>query len=156
MSQNIEDDIDIAPTPDFVPQGQPDYMNSFRQIIHGKIDKLAEGERTTLKALQQEIQEQITFRGMGNITPVISMIVRERNDITIELGRYGGIYKGIRTKAAKEPDTRARCEHCHQVIRQKTGPRKKKIEAKNEEPSDIDSEEESFDEDMEDEESSDE
>lgn len=102
-----------------------DNFTRITEVVVTAIESLQDGEKTTLKELQQLVAEQTGIKG-SNIGPVISMVVKNHGGVTIELGRYGGIYKGIRTKAEKPADVRPRCAHCHQVIRQKTGPRKKK------------------------------
>jgi len=101
-----------------------DTVMRITEVVINALDKLNDGEKTTLKELQTLVADQTGLKG-SNIGPVISMIVRTHGDVSVELGRYGGIYRGKRVKPEKAPDTKTRCNHCHQVIRQKTGKRKK-------------------------------
>lgn len=135
-----EDDVDVEPTvgvsgnetnvasPEMKATAQSqahDTVMRITEVVINALDALKDGEKTTLKELQNLVAEQTGLKG-SNIGPVISMIVKTHGGITVELGRYGGIYKGVRVRPEKPVDTKPRCAHCHQVIRQKTGPRKKK------------------------------
>ncbi len=132
----MEDDIDIAPTVGQKGESSSamvqatDQMSRISIIVNAALDKLKDGEKTTLKDLQKLVSDETQQKG-SSIGPVVSFIVKQRqttlNDVSVELGRYGGIYKGIRTRVAKAEDVRPRCDHCKQVIRaKKNGPRKKK------------------------------
>lgn len=135
---DMEDDIDIEPTVGM--KGEPssqamaqatNEMGRISIIVNAALDKLKDGEKTTLKELQKLVNDETQQKG-SSIGPVVSFIVKQRqttlNDVSVELGRYGGIYKGTRTRVSKPEDVRPRCEHCKQVIRaKKTGPRKKKV-----------------------------
>lgn len=133
-TENDVDDVDVEPTvgvsnpPEARSAAQSqahDTVHRITEVVITALDALADGEKTTLKELQTLVAEQTGLKG-SNIGPVISMIVKTHGGVTVELGRYGGIYKGVRVKPEKVPDNKPRCAHCNQVIRQKTGPRKKK------------------------------
>lgn len=94
-------------------------------VVLSALDQLEDGKKTTLKELQALVADKTGLKG-SNIGPVISMIVKTHPDVSVELGRYGGIYRGHRVRPEKPVDTKPRCLHCNQVIRQKTGKRKKK------------------------------
>lgn len=119
-----------APSPSKPVPQMGDSWNRIGQIVVAQLDSMKDGEKTTLKTLAQLVSEQTGIKGTG-ILPVISLIVKGYSGVSIELGRFGGIYKGQRPSAMREPDTRQRCPSCKQVIRQKTGPRKKKEEQSN-------------------------
>jgi hypothetical protein len=103
-----------------------DVMNQVASIVETHLNGMKEGEKITLKDLSKKVFDQTGLVG-SIVTPVISLLTKTWPGITIEKGRFGGIYKGGRAVTAKKPDDRERCQHCKQVIRTKpTGPRKKK------------------------------
>lgn len=117
------------PTPSVPPTAvvqSSNVMSVVADIVVNYLNGMQQGEKITLKDLAAKVSEKTGLQGSA-VIPVISLITKSYEGITIEKGRFGGIYKGGREVTAKKPDERKRCETCHQVIRTKpTGPRKKR------------------------------
>lgn len=101
-------------------------MKTVSSIVADYLEGMKPHEKITLKSLAQLVCDKTGIQPTV-ATPVISLLTKNWPGITIEKGRFGGIYKGGREVEAKKPDERPRCGHCHQIIRAKpTGPRKSK------------------------------
>lgn len=85
------------------------------QVVVEYLDSMSTGDKTTLKNLAKIVQERAGVKETG-ITSIISIVVRSYPGVSMEYGRFGGIYKGGRP--LKE-DNRKRCEKCNQIIREK-------------------------------------
>ena len=97
-----------------------DTMARAAAVVVGYLDSMPDGTKVTLKDMARLVQEQTNLTG-SNILPIISLIVKSYDGISMERGRFGGIYKGSRTK--KPVVVRERCVACKQMIRVKsTGP----------------------------------
>lgn len=81
----------------------------------GHLDAMKEGEKTNLKELAEKVAKDLDV-SVTQVNPFVHMAVQTYDGITVSRGRYGGIFKGIKTK---KEDHRSRCETCGQVIRQK-------------------------------------
>lgn len=78
------------------------------------IDELEHGKKITVKDLSEKIAAKTYGMSLGNVTNLVQMFLKDCKDITVEIGRNGGIYKGGKQKRV---DNRPRCTQCNQVMR---------------------------------------
>ena len=89
-------------------------MNEVFKYTQSIIDTMQQGEKIVAKDLAEKVYAKTDGIPMGNVASLVQMFTKRCKDVTVEIGRNGGIYKGGKVKRV---DTRKRCDTCHQVIR---------------------------------------
>lgn len=77
------------------------------------IEKMQDGEKITVRDLVDKVAAEVKM-GIGNVHNLVQMFLKKRKDVTVEIGRGGGVYKGGKPKRV---DNRPRCTSCNQVLR---------------------------------------
>lgn len=77
------------------------------------IENMQQGEKITVRDLVDKVSAEVKM-GIGNVHNLVQMFLKKRKDVTVEIGRGGGVYKGGKPKRV---DNRPRCASCNQVLR---------------------------------------
>lgn len=109
---NMSNDIKNKTTPEensSIYVGMNEVFDKTRSII----DSLSHGERIKTQDLADKVISQVKMP-ISNVMNLLRIFLKDCKDITIEVGRDGGIYKGGKVPRV---DKRKRCESCGQVVR---------------------------------------
>jgi hypothetical protein len=92
-----------------VYEGMNEVFDHTCRIIEG----MQQGEKITVRDLVDKVAAEVKM-GIGNVHNLVQMFLKKRKDVTVEIGRGGGVYKGGKPKRV---DNRPRCTSCNQVLR---------------------------------------
>lgn len=92
-------------------------MNEVFKFTRVIINDMKQGEKITVRDLSDKVAAQIDNLPSGNITNLVQMFLKQCKDVSVEIGRGGGVFKGGKPKRV---DIRPRCQTCNQVIRNDT------------------------------------
>lgn len=91
-------------------------MNEVFGLVQISISEMKNGEKITVRDLIDKISAQLPKMQAGNIANLVMMYVHSSKEVSVEVGRGGGIYKGGKPRRV---DPRPRCPTCTQVLNQK-------------------------------------
>jgi hypothetical protein len=115
-----DNSIDIEPSskenPSYKITNEPVYKGMDEVFEHTRkiIEGMDQGEKITVKDLADKVHSKVIEMPVGNVTNLVQMFVKRSKDVTVEIGRGGGVYKGGKPKRV---DNRPRCPSCNQVVR---------------------------------------
>jgi hypothetical protein len=93
--------------------GMTEVFEHTRRII----SDMKQGEKIGMKDLIDKVSSQIATMSSSNVMNLVQMFCKQSKEVTVEVGRGGGVYKGGKLPRV---DTRTRCPHCNQVVRMET------------------------------------
>lgn len=80
------------------------------------LSSLADNAKTTLEELCDKVTAETKYP-RGQVRQFIMLYIKsEEAGVTVERGRYGGIFKGGRKK---KHEARPRCPHCNSLVKKK-------------------------------------
>lgn len=88
-------------------------MNEVFEHTRRIIEDMQQGEKITVRDLVDKVSSEVNM-GIGNVHNLVQMFLKKRKDVTVEIGRGGGVFKGGKPKRV---DNRPRCASCNQVLR---------------------------------------
>jgi hypothetical protein len=81
-----------------------------RQII----DTMKQGEKIAIRDLVDKVAAKVDHMSGGNVMGLVQLFCKKSKEVSVEVGRGGGVFKGGKPKRV---DNRPRCATCHQVVR---------------------------------------
>lgn len=88
-------------------------MNEVFAHTRNIIDTMQQGEKIGIRDLADKVAAQVEMPS-GNVMSLVQLFCKRSKDVSVEVGRGGGVFKGGKPKRV---DTRPRCPTCHQVVR---------------------------------------
>ena len=89
-------------------------MNQVFEHTKCIIDTMKQGERIGIRDLADKVAAKVEMSN-SNVMNLVQLFCKRSKEVTVEVGRCGGVFKGGKLKRT---DQRKRCETCHQVIRE--------------------------------------
>jgi hypothetical protein len=89
-------------------------MNAVFAQTRKIIDAMEHGGKMTVKDLSDRVQAEVSDMSIGNVANLVQMFLKKSKDVSVEIGRGGGVFKGGKPQRV---DNRPRCATCHQVVR---------------------------------------
>ncbi len=105
-----EDNIPTVTPELFVYGGMNEVFEHTRTIING----MQQGDKIGMGDLVDKVAAQVEMMSAGNVANLVRIWCKQSKDVSVEVGRGGGVYKGAKKKRV---DQRKRCETCNQVLR---------------------------------------
>ena len=90
--------------------GMNEVFDHTRQII----DTMKQGEKIAIRDLVDKVAAKVDHMSGGNVMGLVQLFCKRSKEVSVEVGRGGGVFKGGKPKRV---DNRKRCETCHQVVR---------------------------------------
>ena len=103
-SLNVVDEQSLS-----VYAGMNEVFEQTRQII----DTMKHGEKIAIRDLVDKVASKVDMSG-GNVMGLVQLFCKRSKEVSVEVGRGGGVFKGGKPKRV---DTRPRCATCNQVVR---------------------------------------
>ncbi len=100
--------------------GMNEVFDHTRQII----DTMKQGEKIAIRDLVDKVAAKVDMSG-GNVMGLVQLFCKRSKEVSVEVGRGGGVFKGGKPKRV---DNRPRCITCHQVVRAEVQKNKNDIE----------------------------
>jgi len=91
-------------------------MNEVFEHTRKIFEPMQQGERIGIKDLVDKVTSQVELSS-GNVMGLVQLWCKKSKEVTVEVGRGGGVFKGGKPKRI---DHRPRCGTCHQVVRSET------------------------------------
>lgn len=88
-------------------------MNEVFAVTRKIIDGMENGDKLTVRDLTDKVSAQVNMT-YANVMNLVQMFLKECKDVSVEIGRGGGVYKGGKKRRV---DNRPRCSACNQVLR---------------------------------------
>lgn len=122
MSNNETQDTNITTTETPVENNTDFFCNytGMNEVIKQTriiLNEMNEGEKIGVKELANKVNSKISGMSRSSVTSLVQMYCKTTQDVSIEVGRAGGIYKGGKKRRI---DARPRCKECGQVVRDVT------------------------------------
>lgn len=108
------DSNDTNNTTNSIPESVYGGMNGVFEQTRAIIAEMQQGQRIGVKDLADKVHAKIDTMSNANVLNLVQMFCKQSKDVTVEVGRMGGIYKGGKIPRI---DKRERCVTCNQVIR---------------------------------------
>lgn len=89
-------------------------MNEVFIEIRKIFNNMQDGEKIAVKDLQYKVAANITGISSSNVKHLVQLYCKQAKDITVEVGRSGGIFKGGKKK---RHTIKTRCKTCNQFIK---------------------------------------
>jgi hypothetical protein len=108
-----------------VYDGMNEVFNHTRQII----DMMKQGEKIAIRDLADKVAAQVEMSS-GNVMGLVQLFCKKSKEVSVEVGRGGGVFKGGKPKRI---DNRPRCSTCNQVVRSELQKHKAEMDESSEE-----------------------
>jgi len=100
-------------------------MNEVFKHTRQVIDEMQTGDKIGIRDLADKVSSQIELElSNANVMHLVQLFCKQSKEVTVEVGRGGGVYKGGKPKRI---DNRPRCPSCNQVIRAELQKQKSEI-----------------------------
>lgn len=89
-------------------------MNEVFEHTKQIIDTMKQGDKIAIRDLADKVAAQVEMPS-GNVMSLVQLFCKRSKDVSVEVGRGGGVFKGGKPKRV---DNRVRCKECNQVVRE--------------------------------------